>query len=181
MIPYLVQRCHVRESFKKEDLKGVSFGKAIVTDYMGSAEFEFGALPKSLRRIANEDCVFIKERFSFWRGYPVDVWFYVAREKVNTPQWEEYIKRWSNILAGKAGYRLKEYSHLSSIGREEMPGNAEELYEKTQQLLDWDIENDVFIFTNKKFKKLIEMTLPESKKIFDERDAQEQSTQHPQS
>lgn len=45
--PYLIQRM----KFKKNPAKNCSFGGLLQMDYMGSAEFEFGALPKSLRVI----------------------------------------------------------------------------------------------------------------------------------
>jgi hypothetical protein len=47
---YLIQRCTFKEVF---DPAG-GFDANIRCDYMGSAEFEFGALPKSLRRITTE-------------------------------------------------------------------------------------------------------------------------------
>jgi hypothetical protein len=44
--PYLIQRAEIRRPF----VKG-RFTEAVDLDYMGSAEFEFGALPQSLRAL----------------------------------------------------------------------------------------------------------------------------------
>lgn len=46
MTPYLIQRGKIRID---ENRKGLD--KLVAFDYMGSSEFEFGALPKSLREI----------------------------------------------------------------------------------------------------------------------------------
>lgn len=45
--PYLIQRCMLREGADKSI---AGFDSVCRCDYMGSAEFEFGALPASLRR-----------------------------------------------------------------------------------------------------------------------------------
>ena len=45
--PYLVQRGEIRRPVAKN----CRFSEAVELDYMGSAEFEFGALPKSLREL----------------------------------------------------------------------------------------------------------------------------------
>jgi hypothetical protein len=46
--PYLIQRARIISPLTKE---GERLSNAVRFDYMGSAEFEFGALPKSFRRI----------------------------------------------------------------------------------------------------------------------------------
>ena len=46
--PYLIQRASIRSPLAAE---ADNLSKAVEFDYMGSAEFEFGALPESLRRI----------------------------------------------------------------------------------------------------------------------------------
>ena len=47
---WLVQRCKPKGVYQE----GQRFSEAFYNDYMGSAEFEFGALPKSLRRLAGK-------------------------------------------------------------------------------------------------------------------------------
>jgi len=49
--PYLVQRGNFREKIATSMIKGVD--SVVEFDYMGSAEFEFGAKFKSLRRLVN--------------------------------------------------------------------------------------------------------------------------------
>jgi hypothetical protein len=46
--PWLIQRATIRTPLAEENTR-ISF--AVKLDYMGSAEFEFGALPKSLRNL----------------------------------------------------------------------------------------------------------------------------------
>jgi hypothetical protein len=46
--PYLIQRVGVREKVKGNE---GTFDQVLSCDYMGSAEFENGELPKSLKRI----------------------------------------------------------------------------------------------------------------------------------
>jgi len=46
--PYLIQRAEINNPLAAEDSR---LSNAVDFDYMGSSEFEFGALPKSFRRI----------------------------------------------------------------------------------------------------------------------------------
>lgn len=56
--PYLIQRCNI------EDIKGKTLDKMLRYDYMGSSEFEFGALFKALTKIANN---FDKYKYSMFK------------------------------------------------------------------------------------------------------------------
>ena len=48
--PYLIQRCKTKNPYPKRDgIKGID--SILSMDYMGSAEFEFGSLPQSLKRL----------------------------------------------------------------------------------------------------------------------------------
>lgn len=49
MKPYLIQRCKMKKDVKDSDVTG--WDSAFSNDYMGSAEFEFGALSKALKEI----------------------------------------------------------------------------------------------------------------------------------
>ena len=49
MKPYFIQRCTMRKNVNNSDVKG--FDSAFELDYMGSAEFEFGAPTKSLKAV----------------------------------------------------------------------------------------------------------------------------------
>ncbi len=51
MEPWLIQRGKFK-GIKKKDIVGID--SLVRFDYMGSAEFEFGALPRSLRRMVGE-------------------------------------------------------------------------------------------------------------------------------
>lgn len=50
--PYLIQRASVRSDAAAD----ATVSQAVRLDYMGSSEFEFGALPRSLRSIASKAC-----------------------------------------------------------------------------------------------------------------------------
>lgn len=52
--PYLIQRCEIKRPLG--DYRGKRFSQAVSLDYMGSAEFEFGAVPKSLRAMSEHGC-----------------------------------------------------------------------------------------------------------------------------
>lgn len=47
--PYLIQRGLINRPLTQ--FKGMRFSQTVDNDYMGSSEFEFGALPKSLRAL----------------------------------------------------------------------------------------------------------------------------------
>ncbi len=46
--PYLIQRCQIKQPIANRKSR---LSEAVEFDYMGSAEFEWGAIPESLRRI----------------------------------------------------------------------------------------------------------------------------------
>jgi len=54
--PYLIQRAKIRRPFHEHE--GDKLTSAVSLDYMGAAEFEFGALPQSLRRIQVQFALF---------------------------------------------------------------------------------------------------------------------------
>jgi hypothetical protein len=50
--PYLIQRANIVKPLSPKNQAGkVTLSKSVSFDYMGSSEFEFGALPKSLKRL----------------------------------------------------------------------------------------------------------------------------------
>ncbi len=70
-VPSLIQRLKVKTTDKKNI---VGFDSAFTLDYMGSAEFEFGSVPKALREIvgvANDLRVYTGPEFKTRRVYLV--------------------------------------------------------------------------------------------------------------
>ena len=51
-VPYLIQRAQINR--RLNEFKGERLSKSIDCDYMGSAEFEFGAIPKAYRAIRDD-------------------------------------------------------------------------------------------------------------------------------
>ena len=68
--PYLIQRAKFRDEISSTFRKGID--KILCFDYMGSAEFEFGALPASLKRIRAEIKDYLQFQYSF-KKHPAKV------------------------------------------------------------------------------------------------------------
>jgi hypothetical protein len=69
--PYLIQRAKfIKEDEYSANRKGID--KLLGFDYMGSAEFEFGALPKSLKRIRADIKDYVQFQYSF-KKHPAKV------------------------------------------------------------------------------------------------------------
>ena len=105
---YLIQRGKIREdpSSKTEFLSGRS-QSLIDPDYMGAAEFEFGAIPASYIRIRSKGFNYIL----FDTGYYTVTGkkFYIYCDKNHYEEILEEIKRMVN---SKDYYLLKEYAHM---------------------------------------------------------------------
>lgn len=91
---YLVQRCTLKGFYES----GMKVSDWLSTDYMGSAEFEFGALPASIRAMNKLDLVV--EDFIVPGK---DIYFSILADK---SQMESAYKQILEYLEGK---RLKEY------------------------------------------------------------------------
>lgn len=138
----LVQSGHFRrnvDDIEKKDINGLD--DIVGLDYMGSAEFEWGSLPKSLRRMTiNKDFykVFVFNQYKDENGNSL---------KVYAPH--VFFKNIQNIVDRLAvnGYGLQEYCSLHRhIQKEEK--NEEDTYfgYKDDRDFWWDIENDFFMF-----------------------------------
>lgn len=161
--PYLIQR--LKKPFKvegpmKELSNSFSFGGGKVNgglsneawkilsqiwryDYMGSAEFEYGALPKSFTRIV-DNCesyekaeIDVKVKSSDLKI--ADVKVYIFSKKEDTAEAKEWIKKFAN--ARGEGFHTKERVCLiESIHKPEF----------YKDIVGWhDIDNDFLFFTDK--------------------------------
>ena len=137
--PYLVQRCVIKPSIRHD--KKIS--ENLETEYMGSAEFEFGALPKSLRRI-NEDLnkfhVIQVQDIKDEQNRPLIVWLKFPFEQV--PTYVEYLKQMR-----EGNIHLKESSAFN-VG-----WKVFNTYSKTD--FWWDIDNDVMFSFNPEIMKVL--------------------------
>ncbi len=123
MKPYLVQRAKIEDRDWKTGIDSI-----IRLDYMGSSEFEWGALPESLGRIRKDF-----EKYNY-----LDI---TINDKVVSVFCKESMKgeveAYLNGLA-KQEFRLKEYSGFNNfIYPDELSG-------KTR--FWWDIDNDLMFW-----------------------------------
>lgn len=98
--PYLIQRAKFAENGH-----GLGIDSILQFDYMGSAEFEFGALPDSLKRIRKNIAEYTQFQYSFKKHPSKLVTVFCTKEQ------QEYIPE---ILEGLARdkFMLKEYCDL---------------------------------------------------------------------
>jgi len=143
--PFLIQRAKFEND---NSCKGID--SIINLDYMGSAEFEFGVLPKSLKEIrANEsDYVYLDIPF----GDKVFTMFCKASEKSDAKE----------CLQGLIDSRffLKEYSNINTWVKPSE--NDRDWQKKHPHNTDfwWDIDNNIMFWKKNpefeaKFKKII--------------------------
>lgn len=137
--PYLIQRAEIAKPLKK-DTKRLS--EAVNFDYMGSAEFEFGALPRSFRRIEKNLALFTKRTVStIAQGdAPLQVWSYLSDS-----QFAEYTE-WLLSLRETSQIDTKESTRFGI-------NQSYRRYINTN--FWWDIENDVMFGFHKIFMKRV--------------------------
>jgi len=147
--PYLVQRAKIKDDVRPS--KKIS--ENIETDYMGSAEFEFGALPKSLRAIHGDLSLYhiiqVKEIVDD-KGNPLIVWSKFPFE--NLP---EYVEHLVQMRLGKL--RLKESSRFDKDYALRFKNQPE--WSKTD--FWWDLDNDAMF----SFKPSIMKVLADSVRV----------------
>ena len=149
----LVQSGHFKkdiDELNKKDINGL--GDIVSLDYMGSAEFEWGALPRSLRRMTiNKDFykVFVFNQYKDENGNSL---------KVYAPQ--VFYKNVQNIVNRLAehGYGLQEYCSLSDhIQKDKKEDDDTRFRYIDKSDFWWDIENDFFMFFEHTDKVLMAM------------------------
>lgn len=138
-IPYLIQRgtINTEEIGLTERLSN-----AVGFQYMGSAEFEFGALPASFRRISdvfeNWNCRTVPEIKD--GDQPLQVWSSLTDDEFAV--YVTYLARLRNPKNVKDRSRTKEATRFESH-------RTIDLYFKTD--FWWDIENDVMFGFSENF------------------------------
>lgn len=121
--PYLIQRA----SFANRDKNGID--SILHFDYMGSAEFEWGALPKSLKRI--------RENFDDY----IYLTFKIKDKSIRVFCKSDYKDLIEEYLIGlsERKFRLKEISYFDSYINQE--GSLKDDYH-----FWWDIDNDIMFW-----------------------------------
>jgi hypothetical protein len=137
--PYLIQRAEIESPLAPVNTR---LSQAVNMDYMGSAEFEFGALPKSFRRIeANADKFIMRKVTEIMEGEAcLRVW-----SSFDDKEFEEYKlhllrlrfpKTHGGIMNTKESVRFEhDYTHGKF--------NITNFW--------WDIDNDVMFGFKKEF------------------------------
>ena len=145
--PYLIQRCIIKNRPEKTGIDSL-----ISLAYMGSAEFEWGAVPKSLQRIRENKNKYIRTQLTLsHNGYTKNIDVYCKKEDVKD------VHDWLQLVAKNEHSRCIEFLGLdqhfskSEISRDGLQFRKEDFW--------WDIENDFFFwFTNDTFtKQLLEL------------------------
>lgn len=150
--PYYIQRCEI-----KRPLTEGRFSEVVQTDYMGSAEFEFGALPKSLRALqASVDLIQLTTEPRITEGERC----LRVLHTFSSPDYEEYLGYLLELRADKR--RTKEVTRFAA-------GRQMDRYSKTD--LWWDIDNHVMFSFDKIFMNRLGDALVASWKYMDEQRA----------
>jgi hypothetical protein len=134
-------------------------------DYMGAAEFEFGALPLSLRRIQAQMQLFQQYKLDSHK-VTCEGHDYVLRVFANfdTDEQKEQYEGWLHEIAADT-VRLKEHTRFEIRSR----GTNFPKIDRFGTDFWWDIKNDVMFSFDKNFMNRIERHL---KKSFDYMDSQ---------
>jgi len=140
IIPYLIQRARFADYPNEEGID-----KILQFDYMGSSEFEWGALPKALRSARENKDEYIQFEFTFenFEDKPIMI---LCKESDK----EELPKILSKLADREI--RLKEYCDLDAYLKGDKNYRTSDFW--------WDIENDYFFWRsneefNSKFKNLL--------------------------
>lgn len=145
--PYLIQRATICEPLADENTR---LSKAVDFDYMGSAEFEFGALPAAFRRI--------HPVLDSWSVRNVDGIYdaehtLIVCSSFSDDEFEEYKKHLAGLRSGKI--RTKESTYFN-VGHSKH-------FRSLRCNFWWDIDNDAMFSFDAKFmerlKKYVEASL----------------------
>ena len=161
--PWLIQRAKINKPLAPPATK---LSDAVRFDYMGSAEFEFGALPESLRRI--------EKRFESSTICLID-WLTEDSKPLrvfspfNDGEYNEYVDFLDRLRSSPLGFvRLKERSEFSLAERSSAFEKGDTSYLSN---FWWDITNDVMFSFHKEFMNRLPEYLHASFKYMNERKA----------
>lgn len=135
--PYLIQRGRIYTPLAPTNTR---LSQAVNFDYMGSAEFEFGALPKSFRAIEQARswvCRIVPEIME--GDTPLRVW-----SDLDAKDFETYIDYLKAFRAGKDSYTKESVRFEESLKQNEWSPN-----------FWWDIDNHVMFGFKKEFMKRV--------------------------
>ena len=155
----LIQRCMLRTPEpKSDDITG--FNSVFSCDYMGSAEFEFGALPAALRAITPrlKDYGIHEPRIEYQANSGERVFLFCIEAQVPTvsniltDMFNQY--NWAQQKNTKPSYTFKERTGF----RETLDPTRSDEFSRNV-VLWWDIENHWFAVLGKPTAKKLELAL----------------------
>lgn len=158
-VPNLIQRGTVASNLRPANVR---LSEAVDFDYMGSAEFEFGALPKSFRRIeANADSFVMRKVPEITKGTAdLRVWSYLSDEEFE--EYKTYLIR-LRYPTPKTEIRTKETTRFNADYHAYNP-----IFETN---FWWDVDNDVMFGFKKNFMNRVGDYVASSLKYMNEEKA----------
>jgi hypothetical protein len=153
--PYLIQRAEINTPLAPKDTR---LSQAVNFDYMGSAEFEFGALPESFRAIELDSwiwkCRIVPEITE--GDTPLRVW-----SALNDEDFKEYVEFLKKARDTHSVIHTKEAVHFEKDRVKSKYGTNADFW--------WDIDNHVMFGFKKEFMKRVGDYVASSLKYMNER------------
>jgi len=141
--PYLIQRGIINKPFADHNAR---LSEAVNLDYMGSAEFEFGALPKSLRRIQQKVDSWTKALIPDIQYVGINLRLFSALKPEELEVYSGYLKS----IYYEDSIHLKENARFTDLSKKTFKFSSDPDFW-------WDIENDIMWTFHKLFSnRLIE-------------------------
>jgi len=142
-MPFLIQRARIDTPLASENTR---LSQAVEFDYMGSAEFEFGPLPSSFRRIEVKAdawvCRIVKEIKE--GDTPLRVWSALTDEEFEV--YKTYLLQLRDPKNHGGHLRTKESTHFEHDYKHSRFSHTD---------FWWDIDNDVMFGFKKEFMKRV--------------------------
>ena len=152
--PYLIQRAVIQTPLADPDAR---LSRAVSFEYMGSAEFEFGALPESFRRIQAQGVRWVGRIVEDLKEGDAPLRVYSPFNDVEFDEYTAYLLR---LRDPNSRVRLKEYSGF-------VEGHAQ-MYKYSRTNFWWDLDNDAMFGFHKEFMKRLPHYVAASLKYMDE-------------
>lgn len=161
--PYAIQRM----SFKNNSVENASFDDVLSMDYMGSAEFEYGALPKSLKALTKKADALVVSVDSNVTNYEDCPLFIIGNNNEDVSNYLAFIPSLiDDTIALKESSYFKYQFSDSSVEKKMLNGKKTGAKNKKGPAPDhnhyyrrvnawWDIENNIIFCFGEKQASLI--------------------------
>lgn len=142
--PYLIQRLNFKEA------KSGSFDDVLQCDYMGSAEFEWGGLPKSLKEMTKVCDSFKVKDFKKITNYKNQRFCIISTKEKSLSYFSEYFEK---LLFDKLLLKENTFLKENVSGIDGFNNKPISIYNTVDAW--WDIENHVIFTFGKKNATMI--------------------------